>query len=207
MYIVHERCERGEHLINWSTSGAEDTVGKVRPLVTRVGGVMARLGGQGGPSSVIICMQPPSACTTQNSTNNQKTNIPEVQPSRSSFDIFCTFTFTNTLTLGINNFSFKFRFASRWGLEDNWTRESNDPSSKSPLSRKNILSKSTGLRSKLRIQLKLNTALLSYCPCVRVSVRHRRDISHFSHILRHKCNVNHQGTHIYSESKSSWLYF
>ena len=149
MYIVHERCERGQHLINWSTSAAEDTVGKVRPLVTRVGGVMARLGGQGGPSSVIICMQPPSVCTTQNSTNNQKTNIPEVRPSRSSFDIFCTFTFTNTLTLGINNFSFKFRFASRWGLEDNWTRESNDPSSKSPLSRKNILSKSTGLRSKL----------------------------------------------------------
>ena len=34
----------------------------------------------------------------------------------------------------------------------------------------------------LRIQFKLNTALLSYCPCVRVSVRHRRDISHFSHI-------------------------
>ena len=32
----------------------------------------------------------------------------------------------------------------------------------------------------LRIQLKLNTALLStVCPCVRPSVRHRRDISHF----------------------------
>ena len=31
----------------------------------------------------------------------------------------------------------------------------------------------------LRIQLKLNTALLS---TVRVFVRHRRDISHFSHI-------------------------
>ena len=30
----------------------------------------------------------------------------------------------------------------------------------------------------LRIQLKLNTALLSHCP----SVCHRRDISHFSHI-------------------------
>ena len=35
----------------------------------------------------------------------------------------------------------------------------------------------------LRIQLKLNTALLSTVrPCVRPSVRHRRDISHFSHI-------------------------
>ena len=35
----------------------------------------------------------------------------------------------------------------------------------------------------LRIQLKLNTALLSTVrPSVRVSVRHRRDISHFSHI-------------------------
>ena len=90
MYIVHERSERGEHLINWSTSAAEDTVGKVRPLVTRVGGVMARLGDR-GPSSVIIRMQPPSVCTEQNSTNNQKTNIPKVWPSRSSFDILCTF--------------------------------------------------------------------------------------------------------------------
>ena len=35
---------------------------------------------------------------------------------------------------------------------------------------------------KLRIQFKLNTALLSYCPCVRPSVCHRRDMSHFSHI-------------------------
>ena len=34
----------------------------------------------------------------------------------------------------------------------------------------------------LRIQLKLNTALLSHCPSVRVSVCHRRDISHLSHI-------------------------
>ena len=35
----------------------------------------------------------------------------------------------------------------------------------------------------LRIQLKLNTALLSTVrPSVRVSVRHRHDISHFSHI-------------------------
>ena len=35
----------------------------------------------------------------------------------------------------------------------------------------------------LRIQLKLNTALLSTVrPCVRPSVRHRRDISHFSNI-------------------------
>ena len=100
MYIVHERCERGQHLINWSTSAAEDTVGKVRPLVTRVGGVMARLGGQGA----IIRMQPPSVCTTQNSTNNQKTNIPEVWPTRSSFDIFCTFTFTNTLPLALTIF-------------------------------------------------------------------------------------------------------
>ena len=47
----------------------------------------------------------------------------------------------------------------------------------------------------MRIQFKLNTALLSYCPCVRVFVCHRRDISHFSHIQRHKCHVNHQGTH------------
>ena len=39
------------------------------------------------------------------------------------------------------------------------------------------------LISILRIQLKLNTALLSTVrPCVRPSVRHRRDISHFSHI-------------------------
>ena len=34
----------------------------------------------------------------------------------------------------------------------------------------------------LRIQFKLNTALLSYCPFVCPSVCHRRDISHFSHI-------------------------
>ena len=35
----------------------------------------------------------------------------------------------------------------------------------------------------LRIQLKLNTALLSTVrPSVRPCVRHRRDISHFSHI-------------------------
>ena len=34
----------------------------------------------------------------------------------------------------------------------------------------------------LRIQFKLNTALLSYCPSVCPCVRHRRDISHFSHI-------------------------
>ena len=108
--------------------------------------------GDRGPSSVIIRMQPPSVCTTQNSTNNQKTNIPQVWPSGPSVDIFCTFSFTNTLTIvtiDINNFSFKFRFASRSGLEDNWTIESNDPSSKSPLSRKNILSNSTGLRSEL----------------------------------------------------------
>ena len=39
-----------------------------------------------------------------------------------------------------------------------------------------------GIWGKLRIQFKLNTALLSYCPCVPVFVRHRRDISHFSHI-------------------------
>ena len=44
----------------------------------------------------------------------------------------------------------------------------------------------------LRILLKQNTALLS---TVRACVRHRRDISHFSHIYRHKCHVNHQGTH------------
>ena len=45
----------------------------------------------------------------------------------------------------------------------------------------------------LRIQLKLNTALLS---TVRSFVCHsRRDISHFSHIKRHKCHVNHQGAH------------
>ena len=107
---------------------------------------------QGWGTGGAIIRNHPYATTQRvhkNSTNNQKTNIPEVRPSRSSFDIFCTFTFTNTLTLGINNFSFKFRFASRWGLEDNGTRESNDPSSKSPLSRKNILSISTGLRSKL----------------------------------------------------------
>ena len=34
-----------------------------------------------------------------------------------------------------------------------------------------------------------------HCPCVCVSVCHKRDISHFSHILTHKCHVNHQGTH------------
>ena len=47
---------------------------------------------------------------------------------------------------------------------------------------------------------------LSVCPCVC----HRRDISHFSHIKRHKCHVNHKGdpsNPIYSESKSSWLSF
>ena len=39
------------------------------------------------------------------------------------------------------------------------------------------------LWSELRIQLKLNTALLSTVrPSVRPCVRHRRDISHFSHI-------------------------
>lgn len=34
----------------------------------------------------------------------------------------------------------------------------------------------------LRIQLKLNTALLSHCPSVSPCVRHRRDISHLLHI-------------------------
>ena len=38
------------------------------------------------------------------------------------------------------------------------------------------------LSTELRIQFKLNTALLSYCPFVCPSVCHRRDISHFSHI-------------------------
>ena len=36
-----------------------------------------------------------------------------------------------------------------------------------------------------------NIILLSHCPFVR----HRRDISHFSHRQRHKCHDNHQGTH------------
>ena len=45
-----------------------------------------------------------------------------------------------------------------------------------------------------------DSAQTEYCPtfhcsCVRLSVCHRRDISHFSHIYRHKCHVKHQGTH------------
>ena len=46
-----------------------------------------------------------------------------------------------------------------------------------------ILSNQVADGALLRIQLKLNTALLSTVrPSVRVFVCHRRDISHFSHI-------------------------
>ena len=41
-----------------------------------------------------------------------------------------------------------------------------------------------------------DSAQTEYCSTFHCSfVRHRRDISHFSHIWRHKCHVNHQGTH------------
>ena len=60
----------------------------------------------------------------------------------------------------------------------------------------------------LRIQFKLNTALLSYCPCVRVFVT--GVTSHISHIykgINAMLIIRDPSTPIYSESKSSWLSF